>query len=111
MAPKIGHNSKPAVTNVNALSVEDRKKLKGFVQELNDSLTRAAAERELQKEIVIKASEELGLDKKLVSKMGKVYFRANFNDEIESHNMFEEFYSTIILENPKILKTDGWSNK
>lgn len=98
---KIGHNSKPAVSNVNALSVEDRKKLKGFIEELNNSLTRVASERDLQKEIVIKASDELGLDKKLISKMGKVYFRANYDEEVESNNMFEEFYSTIILDKNK----------
>lgn len=101
MASKIGHNSKPAVSNVNALSVEDRKKLKGFIEELNNSLTRVASERDLQKEIIVKASEELGLDKKLISKMGKVYFRANYDEEIEGNNMFEEFYSTIILDKTK----------
>lgn len=98
---KIGHNSKPAVSNVNALSVEDRKKLKGFVEELNNSLTRVASERDLQKEIIIKASDELGLDKRLIRRMGKVFFRANYDEEIESDNMFEEFYSTIILNTNK----------
>ena len=91
----VGHNQKNFVS-VNSLSENDRKKLKGAIQELNDSMTRAAAERELQKETIINTCEELGLDKKLVRKMGKTYFKANFNTEVEEQKTFEEFYDIII---------------
>jgi len=91
----LGHNQKNFVS-VNSLSENDRKKLKGAIQELNDSMTRAAAERELQKETIINTCEELGLDKKLVRKMGKTYFKANFNTEVEEQKTFEEFYDIVI---------------
>jgi len=91
----VGHNQKNFVS-VNSLSENDRKKLKGAIQELNDSMTRAAAERELQKETIINTCEELGLDKKLVRKMGKTYFKANFNTEVEEQKTFEEFYDIVI---------------
>lgn len=91
----LGHNQKNFVS-VNSLSENDRKKLKGAIQELNDSMTRAAAERELQKETIINICEELSLDKKLVRKMGKTYFKANFNTEVEEQKTFEEFYEIII---------------
>lgn len=91
----LGHNQKNFVS-VNSLSENDRKKLKGAIQELNDSMTRAAAERELQKETIINICEELSLDKKLVRKMGKTYFKANFNTEVEEQKTFEEFYDIII---------------
>lgn len=91
----IGHNQKNFVS-VNSLSENDRKKLKGAIQELNDSMTRVAAERDLQKETIVKICEDLGLDKKLVRKMGKTYFKANFNSEVEEQKTFEEFYDIII---------------
>ena len=91
----LGHNQKNFVS-VNSLSENDRKKLKGAIQELNDSMTRAAAERELQKETIINICEELSLEKKLDRKMGKTYFKANFNTEVEEQKTFEEFYEIII---------------
>lgn len=94
----IGHNQKNFVS-VNSLSQIDKDKLKGTIKELNDSMTRVAAEKEFQKEAITKICDELGLDKKLVRRMAKVYFRANFNDEIEENKTFEDFY-TIILNNP-----------
>ena len=41
--------------------------------------------KDLQKEILQKICEDLGLDKKLVRRMAKVYYRANFNDEMEEN--------------------------
>ena len=46
----IGHN-KPFVS-INSLSDQDKKKVKNAIMELNDSMTRASAERELQKETI-----------------------------------------------------------
>lgn len=94
----IGHNQKNFVS-VNSLSQIDKDKLKGTIKELNDSMTRVAAEKEFQKEAITKICDELGLDKKLIRRMAKVYFRANFNDEMEENKTFEDFY-TIILNNP-----------
>jgi cyanate lyase len=96
MTNGIGHNSQPKVSNVNSLSANDKQKLKGAIQELNDSMTRAAAERELQKETINKMAEDLGLDKKLIRRLGKAYFKANFGEEVESNNTFEEFYEGVL---------------
>lgn len=91
----IGHNQKNYVS-VNSLSQTDKDKLKGVIKELNDSMTRVAAEKEFQKEAITKVCEELGLDKKLIRRMAKTYFKANFNDEVEENNTFEDFYTTIM---------------
>lgn len=96
MTNGIGHNSQSKVTNVNSLSAVDKDKLKGYIQEMNDSLTRISAERDLQKEILDKAFEEIGLDKKLVRRMSKVYYKSNFSEEVENDNTFQEFYEMII---------------
>ena len=90
----IGHN-KPTVS-IESLSDADKKKIKDAVLEMNDSLTRAAAERDLQKEIIDKMAEEVGLDKKLFRRMSKVYFKANFNEELEEQKKFEDFYDGIM---------------
>ena len=90
----IGHN-KPQIS-VEGLSAEDKNKLKLAVQDMNDSLTRVAAERDHQKNVISDIFEEIGIDKKLFRRMSKVYFKANFSEEVEENNTFEDFYSAII---------------
>jgi len=94
----IGHNH-PTVT-VNSLSSEDKKKLRGAINELNDSMTRTAAERDLQKETINKVFEDLGVDKKVVRRMAKAYYKANFNEEIEENKNFEEMYDVVMKTLP-----------
>ena len=95
MAIGIGHNQ-PVFVSINSLSAEDKKKIKGVIMELNDSMTRMSAERELQKEAVNNINDALGVDKKLIKRMAKVYYKANYNEEVEENNTFEEFYDTIV---------------
>lgn len=90
----IGHN-KPFVS-INSLSDQDKKKVKNAIMELNDSMTRAAAERALQKETIDNLYDQLGVDKKLVRRMAKAYYKANFNEEVEENNNFQEMYDSII---------------
>lgn len=95
MAIGIGHNQ-PVFVSINSLSAEDKKKIKGVIMELNDSMTRMAAERDLQKEAVTNINDALGVDKKLIKRMAKAYYKANYNEEVEENNTFEEFYDTIV---------------
>ena len=97
MAIGIGHNQ-PVFVSSNSLSAEDKKKIKGVIMELNDSMTRAAAERDLQKEAINNINDALGVDKKLIRRMAKVYYKANYNEEVEKNNTFEEFYDTIVRD-------------
>lgn len=90
----IGHNN-PTVS-VESLSPEDRKVLRKAIMELNDSMTRAGAERDLQKEIILETNSKLGVDKKIIRRMAKAYFKANFNDEVEENNTFETFYEEVM---------------
>jgi hypothetical protein len=90
----IGHN-KPFVSP-HSLAPEEKKKLRGVMASLNDSMTRVASEREFQKEAINTISEELGLDKKLIRRMAKVYYKANFNEEVEQDKNFEDFYANVI---------------
>jgi flagellar biosynthesis GTPase FlhF len=90
----IGHNS--PTMNIEALTAEDKKVLRKAIIELNDSMTRAGAERELQKEILNETNGKLGVDKRLIRRMAKAYFKANFNEEIEENNTFESFYDEVM---------------
>ncbi len=90
----IGHNQQQR--SVQGLTDEDRKAFKKAILEMNDSMTRVGAERELQKEIITETCDKLGVDKKLFRRMARAYFRANFRDEVQENTDFEEFYSTVI---------------
>jgi len=90
----IGHNQ--PVMNVEALSAVDKEKVKKALSEMNDSMTRVSSERSLQKEIVDEVFDSVGLDKKMMRRMARVYFKANFNDEVEANNQFEDFYKGIV---------------
>lgn len=85
-----------ATRSVNSLSQSDKDRLKGAISELNDSMIRTAAERDLQKEIRDSVCEELGLDKKIVGRMAKVYYNSNFANEIEQDQAFQDFYSVVL---------------
>lgn len=82
--------------SVNSLSQIDQDKLRGVIKELNDSMTRVSSEKEFQKEAISNICEELGLDKKLVRRMAKTYYKATFNDEVDENNTFEDFYKIVM---------------
>lgn len=74
------------------LTTQKKDNLRKSITEISDSLTRIASERDLQKEIIKKISEELSIDKKIIRRMAKVYFNANFAQEVELDEEFEETY-------------------
>jgi Transcriptional regulator DsbA len=89
----IGHNQKKR--SLTSLTNGEKEKLKGVVKELNDSLTRVASERDFQKDAINTAAEEIGLDKKLVRKLAKVYFTATYDQEVDDQNEFRDYYDNL----------------
>lgn len=90
----VGHNQN--YVSINSLSDEDKSKLRSAIQSLNDSMTRAAAERDFQKEALNEVADATGVDKKIIRRMAKVYFRANYSQEQEDNRQFEEFYDGVM---------------
>lgn len=90
----IGHN-KPSIS-IDGLTDMDRKVLRKAVLEMNDSMTRVEAERDLQKEIIAEVNDKIGVDKKLIRRMARVYYKSNFKTEVEENTSFETWYDTII---------------
>ena len=93
----IGHNKN--YVSPNSLSNEDKKKLRNAIYAINDSMTRMAAERDLQKEAINELNDALGIDKKIIRKMAKTYFLANYNTVVEEEKNFQDFYDSVIKEN------------
>jgi len=90
----IGHNQQQR--SVQGLNEGERKQLRKAIMEMNDSMTRVGAERELQKETTNEICGQLGLDKKLFKRMSRAYFKANFRDEVQENTDFEEFYTAVM---------------
>jgi hypothetical protein len=90
----MGHNQQQR--SVQGLTEEERKVFRKAIMELNDSMTRVGAERELQKETINELSDKLDIDKKLIRRMARTYFKANFNSEVQENTDFEEFYTTVM---------------
>lgn len=94
MTAGIGHNQQQR--SVQGLTDSERKQLRNGIIEMNDSMTRISAERELQKETVNEICDNLGMDKKLFRRMARAYFKSNFKDEVQENTNFEEFYTAVM---------------
>lgn len=90
----IGHNQN--FVSINALTESQKTELKNAIREMNDSMTRAAAERDFQKETLNSISDKTGVNKKIVRRMAKAYFRSNYAEEQEDNRQFEEFYDGVM---------------
>jgi hypothetical protein len=75
---------------------EDKKKIKGALQEASNSLTRIDAERDLVKNIMNDTSKNFQIPKKTVKKLINVYHKQNFSEEVATHEQFETLYETIV---------------
>ena len=90
----MGHNQN--FVSINSLTESQKKELKEAIQQLNDSMTRVAAERDFQKDSVNSISDKTGVDKKIIRRMAKVYFKSNYAEEQEENRQFEEFYDGVM---------------
>jgi len=90
----MGHNQN--FVSINSLTESQKKELKEAIQQLNDSMTRVAAERDFQKDSINSISDKTGVDKKIIRRMAKVYFKANYSQEQEENRNFEEFYDGVM---------------
>lgn len=83
--------------SINAISnPADREKLFKVIQECSNSMTRADAEKDFVKESIDAISKELQLPKKLVARLTKVYHKQNYDEEVATHEQFEQIYETVV---------------
>lgn len=81
------------------LSDDAKKKITDAMNEISNSMLRAEAEKELQKEVINKLFDEYKIPKKVLSKMARVYHKQNFAEEKATHEEFEELYRSITGSN------------
>jgi hypothetical protein len=84
---------------MSAIGPDKKKMIENVVKEVAGSLTRIAAERDFQKESLKKAEEETGVEKKLIRKMAKVYFKNEFGMVREENEVFEQSYLEVFGSN------------
>ncbi len=94
----IGHNRRPAKMSFTSLNPEEKKRVKRLLDDLSDSMTRQAAEKEYQKEAIDGIVDELGLDKALLKRILKVYYEANYKEHKERFDDFTEAYDAVTKE-------------
>lgn len=82
-------------SGVPSLNSEDIGKVTKALEIINDSMTRIAAERDLIKETVTKASTDLGINKKLLRRMAKTHFNRSFDMDVAEDKDFESLYETV----------------
>ena len=77
------------------LNDEQKKQLKGAIQEISNSLLRSEAERDLIREIVKEQSQELQIPKKIITKIAKTYHKQSLTQDIQDHEDFVELYDKV----------------
>jgi archaellum component FlaC len=78
---------------------EDRKKLLGAIKEIDNSMTRVAAERDFQKDAVNDIAEKLELEKKYVRKLATIYHKQNLAQVQQDVEEVAELYDLITQSN------------
>lgn len=78
---------------------EDRKKLLNAIKEIDNSMTRVAAERDFQKDAITAVADDLDLEKKYVRKLASIYHKQNFAQVQADQEEVETLYELITGSN------------
>jgi len=77
-------------------SPEDRKRLLSAIKEIDNSMTRVAAERDFQKDAINAVADELDLEKKYVRKLASIYHKQNLTEVQQETEEVAELYEMIM---------------
>lgn len=77
------------------MTSDEMKIIQSALSEMNDSMVRVGAERDLQKEIIAKIKEETTITPKVFRRMARVYYNSNFSEEAAFNDEFEETYEAV----------------
>ena len=76
----------------------DRKRLKDAMQEISNSYLRQEAERELVKEAIISLEEDIGIPKKYLGKMARIYHKQNVSEIVSEIEEIEALLEVIEID-------------
>lgn len=74
----------------------DRKKIQDALKEMSNSMTRVAAEKDLQKEIAAKILEDCNVGKAHFNKLARIYHASNLMEEASRNDEFMEFANAVM---------------
>lgn len=74
----------------------DTQKLKSTIHEISNSMTRIDGERDFIREAIKAASEEHGIDKRVLRKIARAYHKQNFSEEVATAEEFEVQYTNVL---------------
>lgn len=78
------------------MTPDQKKVVKGYLEEMSNSMLRAEAERTLQREATKRISDEAQLDKKLLRRLARIYHKQNFTEEQQTNEELTELYETVV---------------
>jgi len=84
------------MTNVRIPSSdEDRKRIRGAMEEISNSYTRTEAERDFVKDAINELSEEVDLPKNILRKMARIFHKQNISDVVSEVEDIEALMESI----------------
>lgn len=86
-------------------SPEDLKRIKNAMQEISNSFTRIEAEKDFQKEALESLEEDVGIPKKYLRKMARIYHKQNMN-QIKSEMETLDFLLEKVQQNQSVTSID-----
>jgi|TARA_A200000159_G_C7266079_1_gene315122 archaellum component FlaC len=78
-------------------SDEDKKRIKGCIEEISNSMTRMDAERDFIKEAIASCAEDVEIDKKHLRKMAKIYHKQNLAEVVGEIEDVESLYEGVMV--------------
>lgn len=86
-------------------SPEDLKRIKNAMQEISNSFTRIEAEKDFQKEALESLEEDVGIPKKYLRKMARIYHKQNMS-QIKSEMETLDFLLEKVQQNQSVTSLD-----
>jgi hypothetical protein len=76
-------------------SDEDKKRIKGAMEEMSNSFTRVEAERDFQKEAINALADDVDIPKNILRKMARIYHKQNLPAVVAELDDIETLLETI----------------
>ena len=76
-------------------SDEDRKRIRGAMEEISNSYTRVEAERDFVKDAINDLSEEVDIPKNILRKMARIFHKQNMADVVSEVEAIEALMESI----------------
>ena len=74
---------------------EDKKRIRGAMEEISNSYTRVEAERDFVKDAINELSDDVGIPKNILRKMARIYHKQNMADVVSEVEDIEALMESI----------------